>query len=102
MQSKSFFLSDQHPREQHDECSVKINLFKTNVAVAANHVKIRYGLISRNLKFMFRYSNSEVEKKWTPSLPNNMKLLGLQSIFILDVKKESDKGAPVNSSGNSS
>ena len=59
-------------------------------------------LISRFLLFIFGYSSSEVEKKSTPTLPCNMKPTGLLRIFILLVKKGSDKSASIISTGNSS
>ena len=48
-------------------------------------------LISRSLTFIYGYSNSKEEKDSLPSLQYNMKPSGLLGVFILRVKKGSDK-----------
>ena len=64
--------------------------------------KVGRAPVSRNIIFLFVYISSEVEQKLTPSLPNNMKLSGLLSNFILLVEKVWDKRVSINWSGDSS
>ena len=78
-----------------------VKISKTNVGVVTKQVKFRSVLIRRSVAFIFRYSNSDLEKKSTLGFSHNLKRSGLLSIFTLLVKKWSDKIVSKNTSRNS-